>query len=220
MRSLIRRFFSEEDEKRIRAHVDAAERRTAGELVPMIVSASGRYSGAASLGAMVVGFSLAFLANAALGFSRWWHGLQPLDVWLFPAVFGVAYLLYLLLATLAPTLKRPFISAAEMTDEVEESSFAAFYRHGLARTRERTGILLFISIFERKVRIVADEGIHHKVGEESWKRAVEIITGGFRRGSPTDALCEAIDHCAALLAEHFPRKSDDTDELDNLIVDE
>lgn len=219
MRDPVRRWFSEADEERIRARVREIEKRTAGELVPMIVAESSRYPGAGALGALIVAFAAAFLANLALGFLRLWHGFQLLDIWLFPVVFGVVFVLMLELVPHFPSLKRPFIHDADREAEVAEAAFTAFYRHGLAHTRDRTGVLIFISIFERKVRVIADEGIHAKVGEESWKKAVAIIIEGFRRGRATDAVCDALAHCGKLLAEHFPRKGGDTDELENLIVE-
>lgn len=219
MKDPVRRFFSQADQERIRDCVREIEKTTSGELVPMIVPASSHYPAAGALGAMIVGFAVAFLADIALGFARLWQGFQPLDIWLFPAVFGVVFLAVLALERLFPSLKRPFIHDADSVTEVAEAAFAAFYRHGLAHTRDRTGVLIFISIFERKVRVIADEGIHAKVGEESWKRAVEMIAGGFRSGLPTEAVCDAIAYCGKLLSEHFPRKRGDTDELENLIVE-
>jgi len=219
MKDPVRRFFSEADQERIRDRVREIEKTTSGELVPMIVSASSHYPGAGALGAMVFGFAVAFLADVALGFARLWRGFQPLDIWLFPAVFGVVFFAVLALERFFPSLKRPFIHDADSGAEVGEAAFAAFYRHGLAHTRNRTGILIFISIFERKVHVIADEGIHAKVGDDSWKRAVELVVGGFKSGRPTEAVCDAIAYCGKLLAEHFPRKRGDTDELDNLIVE-
>ncbi len=220
MTNPVRRFFSEADQERIRGCVREIEKTTSGELVPMIVPASSHYPGAGALGAMVAGFAVAFLADVALGFARLWRGFQPLDIWLFPAVFGLVFFAVLALEHLFPSLKRPFIHDADSLSEVAEAAFAAFYRHGLAHTRDRTGVLIFISIFERKVHVIADEGIHAKVGEESWKRAVELIVSGFKNGRPAEAVCEAIVYCGKLLAEHFPRKRDDTDELDDLIVEQ
>ncbi|MGA6927286.1 MAG: TPM domain-containing protein, partial [Desulfosarcina sp.] len=88
----------------------------------------------------------------------------------------------------------------------------------LYRTRDATGVLLFISVFERKVWLLADKGIHQIVGQDEWDRLVDRITGGIRKGQAADAICDAVGQIATLLQTYFPVKPDDTDELENLIL--
>jgi len=95
----------------------------------------------------------------------------------------------------------------------------AFYRHNLHLTRDRTGILIFISVFERKVWVLADQGINQKVPPRTWEEIVAIITEGIKEKRAADAVCQAIRRCGRLIEEHFPRKADDTDELANLIIE-
>ena len=202
--------FSDEEKKRIEAAVQEAESRTSGEIVPLVVDASYHYPRAEIVGAG--SFALALGTLAAWGFG---HS----SVWVFLPVFLILYLPLRLLIRALPGLKRRFIHPAEITEEVEEKALLAFFDHGLYRTRDATGVLILISLFERRVRILADTGISAVVPQQEWDGIVATITAGMRSGRICEALCEAVGRCGDLLQERFPRKADDTDELPNLITE-
>ena len=106
----------------------------------------------------------------------------------------------------------------EIDSEVAECAKVSFLDHNLHRTREGTGILLLICLFEHRVQVLADHGIHHAVPPESWQKVADMVTTGIHQGRTCDALCEAVTYCGDLLAANFPPRHDDTDELPNLIV--
>ncbi|MGD9215855.1 MAG: TPM domain-containing protein, partial [Desulfobacteraceae bacterium] len=81
-----------------------------------------------------------------------------------------------------------------------------------------TGVLIFISVFEHKVWVLADHGINAKIEKETWKQIVRTITDGIRNGQPADAICTAVQKVGKILETHFPIKPDDTNELNNVIV--
>ncbi len=219
MRSIVDRYLPEPDRERIRSCVREIETTTSGQLVPMVVGSSHHYPGAGLLLAQIAAFVVAFAASAIVFFSRLWKGFQPVDVWVFPAVFGAVFFAVAALERRFPHLRQFFVHKSEREEEVAEAAFTAFHRHGLTDTRGRNGVLIFISLFERKVHVVADEGIHRKVGDEAWRKAVDIMVSGFKSGSAADAICEGLRYCGRLLAEHFPRKPGDSDELETLIVE-
>ncbi len=219
MKNLAKEFLSIEEQERISRCVQEVEKTTSGEIVPMVVSASYHYPVASLLGALIVALLLGVGLTAAESFRRAWGGLTLFDLWLFPAVFGVALLLVHELIKAVPALKRLFITPAEISEEVEEAALTAFYRQGLGDTRDRTGVLIYISVFERRAYVLADKGIHEKVKPEHWQEAVELVTRGFREKRHADAICRAVRRCGELLAKHFPIKPDDTNELKNLIVE-
>lgn len=95
----------------------------------------------------------------------------------------------------------------------------SFFDLGIHRTRDRTGILILISLFEHRVHLLADEGINAKVSHETWQEIVATITAGLHNGNACDALCSAIERCAEILEGHFPRRSDDRNELPDLVID-
>ena len=119
-----------------------------------------------------------------------------------------------------PDLKRKLINSEELNAEVKEKALVSFLEQGLHETRDRTGILILISLFEHRVQVLADSGINAKVPEHTWEEIVDTIINGLKTGNTCAATCQAIERCGELLQEHFPRKHDDTDELPNLIVEE
>ncbi len=202
-------FFTAEEKQRIESAVQHAERRTSGEIVPMIVDESYNYPRAEILGAGL--FSLAAAVSLSWAFfgESLWHFL-----WL----FALGYLPFKILIRSIPSLRRRLIHPVEISEEVEEKAVVSFLEHGLHRTRDETGILILISLFERRVHVLADRGINTVVPADTWDGIVQTITDGIHRGETCNALCAAIDSCGQLLEEYFPVKADDTDELPNLII--
>jgi len=94
----------------------------------------------------------------------------------------------------------------------------SFIEQGLHHTRDKTGILILISLFEHRVFVLADQGINDRVPKATWDEIVRMVTEGIRSGRTADALCAAVARCGELLEQHFPVKKGDTDELPNLIV--
>lgn len=203
-------FFTEEEKARIEDTVRQVEERTRGEIVPMVVDEAYHYPRAEILGAGCFALALGTLLSWGFGHS---------SVWAFLPIFLLAYYPFKVVIREVPALKRRLIAAGEIDEEVEERALVAFLDNGLHQTREGTGILILLSLFEHRVYVLADHGINHAAPRESWDRIVQMVTAGLRENRACDALCEAIQYCGDLLAEHFPPRDDDTDELPNLVVD-
>lgn len=203
-------FFTAEERQRIEAEVRKAELRTSGEIVPMVVPASFDYPRAEIFGG-------GFFSLGAAVLCSWWFGHS--SVWVFLPIFLAGYLPCKWLIRALPSLKRRFIPQQVMAEEVEEKALVSFLEHGLHRTREGTGILILVSLFERRVHVLADWGINDQVEKATWDEIVHDVTAGIREGRGCDALCAAIARCGQLLEEKFPRRTDDRDELPNLITE-
>ena len=87
------------------------------------------------------------------------------------------------------------------------------------RTRGRTGILLFVSVAERYVEILAARGIDEKVPPGTWKEIVAAFTRQVRRGKIADGFVGALTACGAVLISHFPRAADDRNELPDVLIE-
>ena len=220
MKNLASKFLSELERGKIEACVKEVEKTTSGEIVPMVVSASYHYPMSNMIGGLIFALLIAVGVTLAYSLQKSWGGVSALDLWLFPAVFAVAFLLSHELVKRVAWLKRLFVTKAEIAEEVEEAALTSFYRNGLNNTRDRTGILIFISVFERRAFVLADEGINAKVDKEAWQEVVDTVVDGIKRRRQADGICEALRRCGELIHEHFPIKADDTDELDNLIVED
>ena len=216
MKDPAKEFLSDDERARVNAAVKEAEKLTAGEIVVMIISASYQYPMANVIGAAAFALPLALIFTPLVG--GWlWIGGQ--NMWLFLGFLTVLFILFHEVIRRTPWLKRFFISRNEIDDEVEEAAITNFFDQGLYRTRDETGVLVLISVFEHRVWILADQGINAKVPEGQWDDIVKMITAGIKQKRPADAICEAVEKIGALLKENFPIKPDDTDELKNLIIE-
>jgi len=218
MKNLAIKFLTEEEKREIETCVKEVEKNTSGEIVPLVVSASYHYPMSNMIGALIFGLLISVVLTLVFSIRKSWGGVTALDLWLFPAVFAVSFLLFHELIKRISWLKRIFITKAEINEEVEEAALTSFYRNGLNNTRDRTGILIFISVFERRAFVLADEGINAKVDTGVWQEIVGTVVQGIRQRRQAQGICRAVRRCGDLIRKAFPIKSGDTDELDNLIV--
>jgi putative membrane protein len=217
MKNLAQKFLTAKEYAQINAAVEAAEKTTAGEIVCMVHSTSYHYPMSDVIGATALALPTALALTPLLG--GWlWIGTQ--NMWVFLTILVLAFALGYGLIKHIPWLKRIFISDREMAEEVEEAAIISFFKHGLYRTKDGTGILIFISVFERKVWVLADAGIDAKVTGDHWRSVVAGITEGIRNRQAAAAICMAVDTIGQTLAEHFPVAPDDVNELENVIVED
>jgi len=215
MKKLAQKFLSDMDKKKIQKAVEDAEQQTSGEIVPMVVSSSYHYPMANVIGATAVSLPLSIIFTPLIDRQLW---LETQDMWTFIILFFVLFALLHALIDLVPWFKRIFISPGEIEEEVQETATTTFFKNGLYRTRDETGVLIFISIFECKVWVLADRGINEKVAKDQWQEIVQHIINGIKQHRQADAICEAVGMVGKLLKTHFPVKPDDTDELPDLII--
>ncbi len=205
---------TEADQERIREAVDHAETQTAGEIVPYITVRSGRYEIAfwrgGAMGALVsgaIGLLIAWL------YDGWGLG------WLYSA-WGMALVMALggaLSASLVgsiPSLHRWMAGPGRIAQRVHRRAEAAFLEEEVFLTRDRTGILLFVSLFEHRIEVIGDAGINKVVGQEEWEEVVHRIRSGIKDGRFADGLVDAIKMCGDLLHRSgVGIRDDDDDEL-------
>jgi putative membrane protein len=202
------KFLTEAEQERIHQAVIAAESRTSGEIVPMVVTSSARYTEIELFG-VITGLFLGML----LGWL--WHDpweSYHLNLW---PVIGAT--IGFLIARI-PAVKRRLASKSRIAEAVNDRCMAAFTEHGLHYTRDHTGILILVSLLEHRVEVLADRGINEKVPPETWNEIVNTITTGLKSRRACEAFCEAVQRCGDILATHFPRQADDRDELPNKLV--
>jgi putative membrane protein len=204
------KFFTEEEKVRIREAVIRAEAKTAGEIVPMLVTSSARYTEVELFGT-VVGLFVGMIAEWI--WSDPW-GSHFFNLW--PVIGAMAGFLICRL----PRIKRLVASKNRIAEAVHTLALASFTEHGLHYTRDHTGILILVSLLEHRVEVLADRGINAKVEAGTWQEIVHVLTEGLKSKQACDAYCRAIERCGEILAAHFPRQPDDKDELPNRLVTE
>jgi putative membrane protein len=205
----LERFFSAADHAAIEAAVREVESRSAGEIVPYAVERSDRYEravwAAAALGALAGALAAALIRWAG----EFWGG--PLALWIaLPPATGAAFGCIAALAS--PTLRRLLVPPEVLAERVRQRAAQAFLEEEVFRTRDRTGILIFVSLFERRVVVRADRGLDGVVTPREWEEVVVAVATGMREGRPGPALADGIRRCASL-AGRLPPGPDDRDEL-------
>ena len=202
------------DQERIREAVDRAETQTAGEIVPYIINRSGSYEIAlwrgGALGALVagaIGLLIAWLYN---GWGLGWL----YSAWGMALVMSLGGVLAALLVGGIPSLRRWMAGPGRVAQRVHRRAEAAFLEEEVFQTRDRTGILLFVSLFEHRIEVIGDAGINTAVAQEDWEEVVHRIRTGIKQGQFADGLVDAIKMCGELLHRSgVGIRDDDEDEL-------
>ena len=209
VRSKAELFFTEADKERLRAVVHDVESRTIGEVVVMVVDTSDDYPEAEIIG----GIFLSSFVSLILTFLLFHASI----FWFVPISLVLFFPSKLLLRSL-PYLKKPFLGADRKEKAVRTRASVAFYEHGLNKTRQNTGVLFFLSLFERKIHILADHGIYSKIGQETLDRYAKNVAEGIKKDLACNALCQAIQDTGKLLSTHFPTFAGDTNELPDAVI--
>lgn len=215
MSKKISQLFSNSDLERIAEAVKIAEGKTSGEIVPFVVERSDAYESALWRG----GFALS--ASVWLGIVLWyelsstWFSLRLLEILM--ALF-LAQAIGMLLVLFVPAWRRFFAGEDARARAVKQAAQAAFLSEEVFKTRERTGILIFMSLLERRVEVLGDAGINAKVAQTEWEDVVQTIVASMRAQQPAEGLIAAIQKCGGLLQRQgVLRRVDDADELSNTL---
>lgn len=209
------KLFSQSDLNRISAAVKEAERRTSGEIVPYVVDRSDSYTEAEWRGGVLAGTAtlVAFMVQQESSHSWMQPGLAQVII-----VSMVAFLAGALAVRYVPFCKRLLVGRAAMDRRVHQKAAEAFVAEEVFDTRERTGVLIFLSLFEHKVVVIGDSGINAKVKHSDWEGIVQLIVAGIQSRKAADGLISAIGQCGDLLERAgVAIRKNDADELsDNL----
>lgn len=201
---------------RVDAAVAAAEAGTAAEIVVGISAKSGRYLHVV-YEAGLVGALLALVVYGAVSWlvTRLWP-VAPIDVFLLVAAVG--FVVGALLAR-SDRMARMFAGEDVMFDACEARAREVFSAHGVQRTRERNGVLLFVSLFERIVLVRGDDAVTAALPPDAYRETVEAVIAKLKAGKIEDGLSEGVVRLGRLLAPAFPRDKGDVNELpDKLYV--
>ena len=211
----VKKFLREVELEQIETCVREAERATRGEIVVMVAPASHDYRVAGLLGAAAFSIPAAVVLARMIGPLVW---AGPHDLWVFQGILLPLFFLCREFVMRLPRLKRLFISEKEMDHEVREAATIHFFSKGLYRTREETGVLIYLSVFEGKVWVLGDRGVYAAVPPGFWQEIVDQVVAGIKEGRQAAAICAAVGRIRGVLAEKFPAAPGDTNELPNLIV--
>ncbi len=205
--------FTAADRRAIAEAAQQAEGVTSGEIVPYVVGACDDYPLTGWKAAVLGGLTGGGAGVAVHFLGGFWGG----SVWLWVVLPLVVLALSGPVATrVSRPLRRWLIGDRLLELRARQRAAAAFLEEEVFATRDRTGILIFVALFEQQVVVLGDAGINCVVPEGAWQQIVDDVVRGVRRGRPTEALIQAIGDCGRLLEAHrLEIRPDDIDELDN-----
>lgn len=101
---------------------------------------------------------------------------------------------------------------------VYDLAIQSFFELGMEKTKDKTGVLIYLLMSDKKFQIIGDEGINKKVSKEFWDILAMKVADYFRQNKFVEGICHAVDEVGKVLRKEFPMKSGDTNELSNDVV--
>jgi len=196
------------DKARVTAAIRVAEAGTAGEIFCVIARHSDEYR----LVPLVWAAGLALAAPLPFLYFTAWSA---------PVVYLLQIITFLLaaIALSSSAIRFRIVPRRAKHDRAHAEAMRQFAAQGIAKTEHRTGVLIFASVAERYVEIVADSGINNRVAPAVWDNAVQALVSAVKDGHAADGFVAAIGQCGDVLAQHFPPGALRRDELPDRLLE-
>jgi len=211
----LKQTLKEEDLERIKAAVKNAEEKISGEIVPVLVERSGDYLIALYKGSLI-GAALTFVSMVVL--DRFVINDAVNTLFYDPVFILLIVILGGVLGAVVPyfsdPVKRLLVAKRYQDLATRQCAENAFLEEEVFNTRQRTGVMIFVSFFEHEVIVMADKGISKIVDQKQWDKIVQDLIKDIRNGRVVEALETGIKQCGDILLEKGFRKTvDDVNEL-------
>ncbi|EQB10965.1 TPM domain-containing protein [Sphingobium lactosutens] len=219
---------TQSDHELVSAAVAEAEARTSGEIVTIVARRSDSYhdvglSWAAAAVFIALALMAAFPAHLRAFLSMllldWEHELA--DWKLLTGLLGILILKFLIVRYLLAIMPLRMLVTPKATKarRARRRAILLFRTAAEARTRGRTGVLIYISLDEHRAELVADRAINEKVSPDAWGDAMATLVDALRQDRAGEGLAAAVAQVGAVLAAHFPRAADDINELPDRLIE-
>ena len=218
---------SADDHANVSAAIAAAEAKSDGEIIAIAADQSDAYHDVGLHYAVLVLFlALAFFAIWPQQLELWWTRLmgwtdEPSMRQLLTLLLGVALLKFLAVLFILKwqPLRLMLTPGSTKTRRVRRRAVMLFKTGAERRTIGRTGILIYLSMGERRAEIVGDEAITAVTTPETWGEAMTALIAEVKAGRPGDGIVAAVGMIGAVLAEHFPKSSEDSNEIPDKLIE-
>jgi putative membrane protein len=220
--------FTDADRQKVSAAIAAAESKSNGEIVAVATPISDAYHDVALHWALIPLFAVLAWAAWRPTALVWWFnfligGWRPdptlSQLLTLLMVFAALKFTVALLILKWMPLRLALTPSATKHRRVRRRAITVFKAAAERRTTGRTGILIYLSMAERRAEIVADEAILKVTDDHVWGEAMAALLADVREGRPGDGIVAAIERVGVVLAEHFPRSSTDTNEIPDTLIE-
>lgn len=222
-KSLLKKLKIDEKAKsQIDQTIKDVEMKTSGEIAVAIAPESDSYSFYELFFGVIIGAvtftALILLSNQIIPAleKHFWE----MPKWFFAVFSGMIsffVIALIFIVTNIPLIDRKIIPLSAKNEAVEAAAESTFFRAGINKTKEASGILIYISYLEQKVRILADFGIASKIEVSAWNQIAKDLADNLKSNA-TEAICNAVKECGKILEENFPAKEENPDEISNELI--
>lgn len=214
---------SDADRERVNRAVRDAESVTSAELVPVVAQCSGRYDRAEDVvglwgGLLALAVVWLMLPSAVADSGSWGHPSPGGQLVALLAAVVAGFLVGAILASRLPGLRRPFTPHRQMAEEVLLRARSVFYDQRVHHTAAGSGLLLYVSLYERMAAVIADQSVLEKLGQDQIDSLCQELTQQLQHRTPVDALCATLEVAGQRLRTVLPRSEDDVNELADALV--
>jgi putative membrane protein len=216
------------DREKVAAAIAAAEAKSSGEIVAVATPISDAYHDVALHWALVPLFAVLAWAAWRPTALAWWYNFlfggwhpdpTPSELLTLLMVFAALKFTIALLILKWMPLRLFLTPGATKHRRVRRRAIAIFQAAAAGRTTGKTGILIYLSLAERRAEIIADRAILEVTDDHTWGEAMHALLEQVREGKVGDGICAAIERVGVVLSEHFPRSADDCNEIPDRLIE-
>lgn len=211
------RLFSLGDREQISQRIAKLEQQTDAEVVCAVATESGRYDRAESLCGLAVGLVALISGNKLAGMGGW-DTATALSLGLQVALVVGGFILGSVLASYWHGLRHLIVSNAEMTSEISRSVHQVFSQHGVGGTRHRGGVLIYLSLFERRLEVRCDRAVLEKIKQPDLDAIRDAVLDKVCTGNAIGGLLAGLDRAEEILAKALPATDAAGDALSNEVL--
>lgn len=216
-----------DDHRKVSEAIAAAERASDGEILTIVSADSDSYHDvalhwavAAMIGVLAIcAWQSALLASAWEGLFGWGETASAGEVLFSAMVLGVLGFLLALLLFKSRPVRLALTPGATKERRVRRRAIALFRAAAESRTVGRTAVLIYLSLAEHRAEIVADQAVTKVTTPECWGDAMAELIGEIREGRPGNGLALAVEEVGEVLTRHFPKTSEDVNEIPDKLIE-
>ena len=215
------KILSEDSVLKIEDKIRDVEKTTSGEIVVAVTPASSRYldigiSVSAFLSLLSAYICVRLIPQLGSDFisSLYTNYLPEIMLSLFLIFFFIDNLVFFIF----PSLKSLFLSKGRKDAEIHKKAEQIFYQNHLDRTLDKTGILILLSLLERRIYILADEGIVSRIGIEGLKSYAKVAAKNIKKNNAEKGILETIESFEKILKDEFPPRKNNPNELSDRVI--